>query len=196
MTARPAVFLDRDGTMVHDVGYLSRLEDVQWYPWTIDAIGVLNRAGFLVCVTTNQGGIGLGFYTEVFLSSVHAHMDEVLAAAGARVDGWFHCPHHPDARVPGLRVACRCRKPGPGMIEQASARFAIDLPRSFVVGDKRADVGLGRAVGAQSILVKTGYGVATAQLEGGIADAAYVAEELMDAASWILAQAGYPRECV
>lgn len=188
---RPAVFLDRDGTMVHDVGYLSRLEDLHWFPWTIDAVRLLNRAGFLVCVTTNQGGIGLGFYTEAFLHSLHDHMSSVLEAAGARVDGWFHCPHHPDARIEALRVACDCRKPRPGMIEQAARRFPIDLAQSFVVGDKIADVNLGRAVGARSVLVKTGYGAAEIVRHGGtMPGAAHVAEELMGAVEWILGEVG------
>jgi D-glycero-D-manno-heptose 1,7-bisphosphate phosphatase len=194
---RRAVFLDRDGTMVHDVGYLSRLEDVRWFPWTIDAVRLLNRAGFLVCVTTNQGGIGLGFYTEAFLERVHAQMAATLEAAGARVDAWFHCPHHPAATIAELRVSCDCRKPGPGMIEQAARRFEIDLPGSFVIGDKIADVGLGVAAGARSILVRTGYGEAElVRHKGVVPGAAHVARELMDAVAWILEDAGYPKERV
>ena len=192
---QPAVFLDRDGTMVHDVGYLSRLEDLHWFPWTIDAIRLLNRAGFLVCVTTNQGGIGLGFYTEALVHRVHERMSGTLAASGARVDAWFHCPHHPAAKTAELRVACDCRKPAPGMIQQATRQFDIDLPQSFVIGDKIADVGLGRAVGARSILVRTGYGEAElVRHDGTIPGAAYVAHELMDAVAWILGQTGFPRE--
>jgi D-glycero-D-manno-heptose 1,7-bisphosphate phosphatase len=192
---QPAVFLDRDGTMIHDVGYLSRHEDVRWYPASLDAIRLLTRAGFLVCVTTNQGGIGLGFYTEAFLRSVHTQMDDTVRASGGRIGGWYFCPHHPNARIEPLRVACDCRKPGPGMIRQARSEHAIDLSRSFVVGDKIADVGLGAGVGAQSILVKTGYGQATLSRYGGDPPgAAYVAEELMDAAEWILKTTGFPRE--
>jgi D-glycero-D-manno-heptose 1,7-bisphosphate phosphatase len=192
---RPAVFLDRDGTMVHDVGYLSRVEDVRWFPWTIYAIRLLNRAGFLVCVTTNQGGIGLGFYTERVLQQIHDRMAATLTSSGALVDGWFHCPHHPAAIVDPLRVACQCRKPGPGMVEEAARRFPIDLPHSFVVGDKIADVGLGRAVGARSILVRSGYGEAElSRHRGEIPGAAYVAHELMEAVAWILGEAGFPQE--
>ena len=181
--------------MIHDVGYLSRVEDLRWFPWSIEAIRLLNRAGFLVCVTTNQGGIGLGFYTETVLQHIHGRLADTLAAAGARVDAWFHCPHHPAATIPALRVACDCRKPAPGMIEQATRQFAIDLPRSYVVGDKIADVGLGVAVGARSILVRTGYGEAElSRHHGAIPGAAYVAHELMDAVSWILAETGFPQE--
>jgi len=191
----PAVFLDRDGTMIHDVGYLSRREDVTWYPWAIDAIRLLNRAGFLVIVVTNQGGIGLGFYTEDFVRALHAELGAQVAAAGGRVDEWFYCPHHPLARVDALRVDCDCRKPRPGMIRQAASAFDIDLPASYVIGDKASDLGLARAVGAQGILVRTGYGEAEAGRHAGtVADAVFVAHTMMDATSWILEQRLRPAE--
>lgn len=184
---RPGVFIDRDGTMIQDVGYLSRAADIAWYPWTIDAIRLLNRAGFVVCVTTNQGGIGLGHATETFVRATHAGMSRVLEDAGARVDGWYFCPHHPEAIVPELKVDCACRKPGRGMIDQALAAHAIDLAKSFTIGDKAIDVALGTGVGARGILVKTGYGEAQLEKFGGaIPGAAYVAEDLMSAVSWIL----------
>jgi len=191
----PAVFLDRDGTMIHDVGYLSRREDVTWYPWAIDAIRLLNRAGFLVIVVTNQGGIGLGFYTEDFVRALHAELGAQVAAAGGRVDEWFYCPHHPLARVDALRVECDCRKPRPGMIRQAAEAFDIDLPASYVIGDKASDLGLARAVGAHGILVRTGYGEAEAGRHGGeVPDAVFVAHTMMDATSWILEQQARPAE--
>jgi D-glycero-D-manno-heptose 1,7-bisphosphate phosphatase len=183
----PAVFLDRDGTMVHDVGYLNRLDDLRWFPFAIDAVRVLNRAGFLVIVTTNQGGVGLGFLPESFVAETHEAMRQFAEAAGARIDAWFHCPHHPRAEVAALRVMCDCRKPGPGLVRQAQQQFEIDLARSFVVGDKLSDLGLARAVGARGVLVRTGYGEGVAQRFGGAPpDAAYVAPDLMAAASWIL----------
>lgn len=197
MTAKPAVFLDRDGTLIHDVGYLSRVEDVQWYPWSIDAIRLLNRAGFLVCVTTNQGGVGLGFYGPDLVHRVHAEMAEAVEASGGRIDGFFYCPHHPLAVVESYRVECDCRKPRPGMIRQAEARFAIDLARSFVVGDKIADVGLAANVGARGLLVKTGYGHAELERHGGdIPGASFVAETVFEAASWILTTSGFPKEAL
>lgn len=180
--------------MIHDVGYMDRLELLRWYPWTIDAVRLLNRAGFVVCVTTNQGGVGMGYYTEDFVTEVHRAMTATLDAGGARVDGWFHCPHHPDARVPELRVECDCRKPRPGMIRQASELFDIDLSRSFVVGDKLADVGLAEAVGARGVLVRTGYGEEVVRRhDGGVPGAAFVAADLMAATSWILQQAATSR---
>jgi D-glycero-D-manno-heptose 1,7-bisphosphate phosphatase len=193
MDKRPAVFLDRDGTMVHDVGYLSRREDLKWFPYTIDAIRLLNRARFLVFVTTNQGGIALGFCSEAFVREVHDEMSAFVAASGGRVDGWYFCPHHPLALEERFKVDCECRKPRAGMIQQAAGRFEIDLPKSFVVGDKMADVDLAAGVGARGILVRTGYGEAELRRHGGdVPRAAYVAAELVDATSWILRQAGHP----
>jgi D-glycero-D-manno-heptose 1,7-bisphosphate phosphatase len=192
---RPAVFLDRDGTMIEDVGYLSRQEDLHWYPWTIDAIRLLNRAGFLVCVTTNQGAVGLGFYDEDFVRSLHADMSKTLAAADARIDAWYFCPHYPTAVIDQYRVECDCRKPQPGMIRQAMTDFPIDLSRSFVVGDKTADVGMATAMGARAILVKTGYGEAELRrYDGDVPGVAFVAETLLEAVSWVLNEAGYPKE--
>ncbi len=179
--------------MVHEAGYLSRIEDLRWFSYTADAVRLLNRAGFLVCVTTNQGGIGLGLYTEATMQSLHAAMTSTLEAAGARVDGWFHCPHHPSALIASLRVDCDCRKPKSGMIQQAVAQFGIDPSRSFVVGDKMADIGSAQHAGARGILVRTGHGDDTVRANGGVVPgAAHVAMDLMEATSWVLLQSGHP----
>jgi D-glycero-D-manno-heptose 1,7-bisphosphate phosphatase len=190
-----AIFLDRDGTMIHDAGYLSRVEDLRWFPWTIDAIRLLRRAGFHVFVTTNQGGIGLGLYGEDVVEAIHAHMTDTLRRGGADIDGWFHCPHHPRAPVEHMRGPCECRKPAPGMIRQAAARFALDVPRSYVIGDKLLDVELATQAGATGILVRTGSGddVARAHL-GRVPGAGFVAANLMEATSWILGRVGHPQE--
>lgn len=184
---KPAVFIDRDGTMIEDVGYMSRADQLKWYPWTIDAIRLLNRAGYLVLVVTNQGGIGLGHTTEPFVRETHAAMSKTLEDSGARVDGWYFCPHHPNAIVPALKSDCACRKPGRGMIDAAMTEHAIDLAKSFTIGDKTIDVALGANAGARGILVKTGYGEGQLEKTGGvIPGAAYVADDLMSAVSWIL----------
>jgi D-glycero-D-manno-heptose 1,7-bisphosphate phosphatase len=190
---RPAVFLDRDGTMIREVQFLRRPEDLVWLPATIDAIRLLNRAGFLVCVTTNQSGVGRGLYTETEVQTLHDLMTGTLAAAGARVDAWFYCPHHPEATVTALRQVCECRKPRPGMIRQAAARFPLDLERSFVIGDRLTDIGLAASVGARGVLVRTGYGEHTiAEQAGAAPGAALVAADLMEATSWLLRQSGHP----
>lgn len=189
--ATPAVFLDRDGTMIEDAGYLWRASDVRWFPGTSEAIGLLNRAGFLVCVTTNQAGVARGYYGEDDVRALHAHMATHLESGGARIDAWFYCPHHPEAAVSRYRVQCDCRKPEPGMIRQACAQFDIDLARSFVIGDKRLDVESAVRAGARGILVRTGYGDAVASAHNGqVPGAACVAADLVAAAAWLLAEAG------
>lgn len=195
MSGQPAVFLDRDGTLIQDVGYLSRVEDVRWFPYSIEAIRLLSRAGFLVCITTNQGGIGLGFYGPDIVERVHAGMCADVEAVGGRIDALFFCPHHPLAITDELRLDCECRKPRPGMIQQATARFTIDLAHSFVVGDKMADIGMATNGGARGILVKTGYGHAQLQRYGGQPPgAAHVADTVFEAVGWILSESGFPKE--
>ena len=182
----PAVFLDRDGTMIEDVGYLDALSRVVYYPWTVDAIRTLNRAGFRVVVVTNQSGIARGFFTEAFVQETHRSIDARLAAGGARVDGYYSCPHHPAGRVAEFARACDCRKPGPGMIDNAAGDLDLDPARSFVVGDTWLDIGLARSVGARGILVRTGAGAAwEARPPNGLAADAVV-DNLAAAVSWIL----------
>lgn len=153
--SRRAVFLDRDGTLNVDKDYLHRAEDWEWIPGAVEAIRLLNDAGLLVIVTTNQSGIARGFYDEAAVHSLHATVDRWLATHGAHVDGYYLCPHHPEY---GDRTECDCRKPAPGMLLAAARKFDIDLAHSFVVGDKASDVGAALAVGAKPILVATGYG--------------------------------------
>ena len=155
---RPAVFLDRDGTMIEDVGYLDALERIAFYPWTVDAIRALNQAGLPVVVVTKQAGIARGFFAEDFVRQTHRHIQARLEAGGARVDAYYYCPHHPSGTVAAFARDCDCRKPGPGMIVQAARDLGLDPSRSFVVGDTWLDVGLARAVGARGILVRTGAG--------------------------------------
>lgn len=191
---RPAVFLDRDGTMIDEVGFLDRLEDVHWFPWTMDAIRLLNRAGYLVCVVTNQGGIGLGLFDEAFVTGLHATLDTTLRESGAVVDGWFMCPHHPRAVVPGFETPCECRKPGRGMIDAACAKWEIDLARSWVVGDRDVDVMMAAAVGARGVLVRTGYGEREWRLKpDSFPPGTPVVMNLMEAAALILTE-GDPRQ--
>jgi D-glycero-D-manno-heptose 1,7-bisphosphate phosphatase len=181
-----AVFLDRDGTLIEEVGYLDRVERVELYPWTIDAVRSFNRAGFRVVLVSNQSGVARGFFTEAVVDEVHRHMAQLLAAGGARIDAYYYCPHHPDGKVAGYALACDCRKPNPGLVERAVREFGIDPARSFVVGDRWLDVALARRVGARGVLVRTGYG---ATEEGKppadlVADA--IADNLIGAAGWIL----------
>ena len=181
-----AVFLDRDGTMIDDVGYLDALDRVAFYPWTVDAIRALNRAGLAVVVVTNQSGIARGLFSEAFVEETHRHIAKRLEAGGARVDAYYYCPHHPNGSVAAFARDCDCRKPGRGMIDRAATDLDLDPARSFVVGDTWSDVQLGRAVGARPLLVRTGKGAAAERLPPSGVTADAVVDNLAAAASWIL----------
>ena len=182
----PAVFLDRDGTLIQEFGYLDRLDRLEFFPYSVDAVRLLNRAGRRVVVVSNQSGIARGLVSETFVEEAHAAIARRLEAGGARVDGFFYCPHHPQAVRDEYRLACECRKPAPGLLHQAARRLDLDLERSGVVGDRWADVGAARAVGARGVLVRTGYGrEAEAKPRAGL-DADAVTDNLAGAAAWIL----------
>jgi histidinol-phosphate phosphatase family protein len=181
-----AVFLDRDGTMIEDVGYLDSFDRIAFYPWTVDAIRMLNRAGLAVVVVTNQAGIARGFFDESFVQETHRRVAARLAAGGAHVDAYYYCPHHPAGRVAAYAQACDCRKPGPGMINRAARDLGVDPARSFVIGDTWLDVGLARAVGARGILVRTGAGAAWEARPPADLAADAVVDNLASAVAWIM----------
>jgi D-glycero-D-manno-heptose 1,7-bisphosphate phosphatase len=181
-----AVFLDRDGTLIEEVGYLDRVERVDLYPWSIDAVRALNRAGLRVVMVTNQSGVARGFFSEAVVEEVHGYIADLLEAGGAHIDAYYYCPHHPDGKVRQYAQACDCRKPGRGLVDRAVQEFGIDPAASFVVGDRWLDVALARAVGGRGVLVRTGYGATEESRppEGLRADA--IADNLIGAVSWIL----------
>lgn len=156
---RRAAFLDRDGTINTEKEYLYRIDEFEFIPGAPEAVRLLNEAGFLVVVVSNQSGVGRGYYTEDDVETLHRHIATELAGAGARVDAWFYCPHHPSGRG-SYALACRCRKPLPGMLIEAAARYDIDLASSVMIGDKLVDVEAGMAAGCRPMLVRTGYGAA------------------------------------
>ena len=181
-----AVFLDRDGTLIEEVGYLDRPDRVMFFPWTIAAVRALNEAGLAVVMVSNQSGLARGFFTEPVLHDIHHRIAEMLAAGAARIDAYYYCPHHPDGKVPGLGVVCECRKPARGLVDRAVREFGIDPEQSFVIGDRWVDVRLARTIGAKAVLVRTGYGDVEERTppEGVTADA--VVDNLVAASSWIL----------
>jgi len=181
-----AIFLDRDGTLNVDVGYLHTLDQLQLFPWTGDALRLLKRAGFALVVVTNQAGIARGMIDPGFVEIAHAEMRRRLQAGGADLDALYFCPHHPDGSVPALAIECRCRKPSPGMIEDAIADLGIDPARSWVIGDKWLDVRLGQAVGAKTILVRTGWGAQQEQARPPGQQVDAVCDNLIHAVSLIL----------
>jgi D-glycero-D-manno-heptose 1,7-bisphosphate phosphatase len=156
--ARRAVFLDRDGTINVEKEYLHRVEDFEFIPVAPQAVRLLNDAGFLVIVVTNQSGIARGYYDETALEMLHGHMERELARFGAAVDACYFCPHHPQHGIGDYRQECACRKPLPGMLHQAAADLGIDLSASYIIGDKLADVEAGLKAGCRPLLVRTGYG--------------------------------------
>ena len=186
MSGRPAVFLDRDGTLSEERGFIDRLELIEIFPWTSDAIRLLNRAGFAVVVVTNQSAIGRGIIDLPFLQTVHDAFDRHLARSSARVDRYYYCPHHPDARLPEYRTVCRCRKPGPGMIEQATTDLGLDPSRSFMVGDRLIDVACGHAAGVRSLLVRSGHSAHRGEAPPGLSEPDAILNNLMEAVGWIL----------
>ncbi|QWV95153.1 D-glycero-beta-D-manno-heptose 1,7-bisphosphate 7-phosphatase [Geomonas oryzisoli] len=169
MGKQRAVFLDRDGTINHEVQYLSRAEDFRLIPGVPYALQRLKDAGFLLVVVTNQSGIGRGLYDEAALQAVHDRMHEELGYFGITIDACYFCPHHPEHGVGDYRVECSCRKPLPGMLEQAALDFDIDLSRSYMIGDKLGDIEAGINAGCKSLMVLTGYGATeSARLPKGV----------------------------
>ncbi|MDO8835853.1 MAG: HAD family hydrolase [Vicinamibacterales bacterium] len=183
---RPAAFLDRDGTINEDAGYIDRLERFALYPFAIDAVGLLRRAGYLVVILTNQGGVAQGIHTEETVLELAAYLADRARQGGTQIDGHYYCPHMPDAPLSRYRLDCDCRKPKPGLALRAAQDLDIDLTRSVVIGDRWRDLAVAQAVGARGIMVRTGYG-ATESLKppaGMHADA--VCDNLVAAAIWLL----------
>ena len=181
-----AVFLDRDGTMIEDVGYLDRLERLRLFPYTIDAVRLLNAADFKIIVVTSQNGVANGILTEEFLGETHAHLSRLFDASGAKVDGYYYCPHSPQATVERYRIDCECRKPKPGMILTAARDHDIDLSRSIVIGDRWRDIEMGLAAGTNAMLVETGYGRTEAARRPEHVPPVRVAGTLIEAVSLLL----------
>jgi D-glycero-D-manno-heptose 1,7-bisphosphate phosphatase len=188
-----AVFLDRDGTVIEEVNYLHRLEDLQVYPFSPEALHRLKQRGFMTVMVTNQSAVARGLLTEDELRQVHAALQERLTEAGGGIDAYYYCPHHPEAALERYRQACNCRKPKAGLILRAAEEQQIDLAASYVVGDRVGDIQAGHAAGCLSILVRTGYGrSAAAEVDElrcrgdstGVPD--HTAENLLEAAKWIL----------
>jgi D-glycero-D-manno-heptose 1,7-bisphosphate phosphatase len=184
---RGAVFLDRDGTINVEVGYLSRPEDFALIPGSAEAVGRLNAAGFAVVVISNQSGVARGYFDEADVARVNDKMVQELRRHGARLDAIYYCPHHPEFGNGSYRRECDCRKPKPGMVRRAERELGVDAAGSFVVGDHRGDVMLAKNVGAASILVLSGHG--GEELEKLVQEGAqpdFVAPDLAAAVDYIL----------
>lgn len=151
MNKQKAIFLDRDGTLIEEVDFLSNVEETKLFSYSIEALKLLKDAGFLFFVTTNQSGIARGYFDATAVNAIHSKIQNELKAAGLQIESFHFCPHFPDA-------GCTCRKPNTGMIEQACENVEIDLTESWMIGDKKLDIGMGFKAGTKTALVKTGYG--------------------------------------
>jgi D-glycero-D-manno-heptose 1,7-bisphosphate phosphatase len=171
---RKAVFIDRDGTLIEEVNFLSKPEDLRIFPFTAEAVRRLKENGYLVIVITNQSGIGRNLFDE---ASMHAIHDIIQDDLGGLIDGVYFCPHLPDE-------GCACRKPGTGMIEQADQDLGIDMDASWMVGDKELDIQTGVKAGTRTALVLTGYGCG--HLEQLTRQPDIVAEDLLAAVEMII----------
>ncbi len=187
---RMAVFLDRDGTINEQMGYLNHPSRFVMLPRAVEGIKLLNEQGIPVFVVTNQSGLARGYFPPSLLDEVHEGMNDMLAAKGAKVDGIYICPHHPEAKEDKYRLDCNCRKPKPGLFLQAAAEHDIDLAESFVVGDRWSDLKAASACEATGILVLTGYGRGDREYIGPTQSVqpAHVAEDLYEAANWIISK--------
>lgn len=183
-TPRPAAFLDRDGTIIVEREFLGDPEGVDVMPGVARAIQMLNEWGFWVIGVSNQSGIARGYYGPTEVDAVNRRVIDDLAAQGARLDRIYYCSHLPEISCARGEDLCACRKPAPGMIEWAQRDFAIDMSRSFVVGDKPSDIGLARSVGIPGILVLTGFGQGTRRQLGEKDMPDFIADDLLAAVRW------------
>jgi D-glycero-D-manno-heptose 1,7-bisphosphate phosphatase len=185
---KPAVFLDRDGTLISDVGYLSHPSQVRFFPKAAEALKLLRKKGFYLFVVTNQSGVARGYFQVSDVHRAHRRIQSLLRAKGARLDGFFYCPHYPRGKVKSFRRVCGCRKPQPGMVLQAARRFGVDLSRSYAVGDKRDDLLLAENAGLRrGLLARTGNGKRTEKEMTARERRKFpVVSNLYQAARWIL----------
>ncbi len=185
---RRAVFIDRDGTLSEEVGYINHPSRFRLFPYSAEAIKLLNDHGWLAVVTTNQAGVARGYFSEDLIATVHTVMTTEIERGGARLDAIYYCAHHPSVGEPPYRIDCDCRKPKPGLISKAAEDLTLDLSQSWMVGDRYSDVELARNAGVRSALVLSGYGRGEweYQRSAWMQQPDLVAQTLLDAVSQIV----------
>ena len=185
---KPAVFIDRDGTINEQLGYINHLSRFVLLPGVVEAVRLLNKNNFLSIIVTNQSGVAQGYYSIDLVYETHDFLKTTLKEKGAIIDGIFFCPHHPRGIVPEYRSECDCRKPKLGLVEQALESFDIDMTSSYVVGDRYIDMELAQRLNLKGILVKTGYGLGEIEyiLPAQDIKPTHIAQDLLGAVRWIL----------
>jgi histidinol-phosphate phosphatase family protein len=183
-TRTAAVFIDRDGTLIHEKNYLSKVKDVRLFAKAVDGLRLLQDAGYKLIMVTNQSGIGRGYFTEKKLHQVHAYLEKLLLKKGVKLDAIYYCPHHPDED-------CDCRKPKLGMVKRARRELNVDLKRSYTIGDHKGDFLLGQNMGGTGIFVLTGHGkheYEKIKKSNGALNPDRVEKSFYTAAKWIAGQ--------
>ena len=155
---RRAVFIDRDGTISEEIGYVNHVSRYRVFPFAAEAIRTITEAGWLAILVTNQAGVARGYFEEEMIGRVHEVLTAELARGGARLDAIYYCPHHPSVGEPPYRLDCDCRKPRPGLLRRAAEEFDLDLADCWMVGDRFSDTELARNAGVRSAFVLSGYG--------------------------------------
>ena len=189
MKTRPALFLDRDGTLVKEVNYLTRVDQLQMLDSSAEALRLAHAAGMATVLITNQSAVARGMLAEADLHVIHRRLSEMIVEQGGILDAVYYCPHHPEGSVPEYIASCQCRKPQPGLIRRAARELGLDLPGSLMVGDTLKDVEAGQRAGCTAVLVETGYGIhEAAQIEPGGTVPDFIAPDLLAAVRWFLAR--------
>jgi D-glycero-D-manno-heptose 1,7-bisphosphate phosphatase len=185
---KPAVFIDRDGTINEQMGYINHPSRFIILPGVAEAFRILNQEGFHAIILSNQSGVARGYFPIDLVYNIHLIMEESIAGQGGRIDGIFFCPHYPKGSDPKYAMECDCRKPGTGLVNQACEKFEIDLSRSYMVGDHYTDMELADRSHIKGILVKTGYGTGVIEynLPSMKNKPAYIADDLLAAVKWIV----------
>jgi D-glycero-D-manno-heptose 1,7-bisphosphate phosphatase len=185
---RPAVFIDRDGTINEQMGYINHVSRFVLLPGTAEGIRLLNRHQYLAIIVSNQSGVARGYFPMELIDRVHAHMKDLLAKEGANIDGIFFCPHYPRGIVPEYSVECDCRKPRIGLVQKACEKFDIDMKNSYVIGDRCSDIELAERSNLQGIMVTTGYGLGDIEyvLPHKTFKPRHIAKDLLHAVRWII----------
>ena len=185
---RPAVFIDRDGTINEQMGYINHISRFVILEGTAEAISILNRNQFLAIIISNQSGVARGYFPIELVNEVHEHMIDMLKKEKAFIDGIYYCPHYAGGSVKEYSISCDCRKPDTGMVRMACEDLPIDMSRSYVIGDRLSDIELSQRARLKGILVKTGYGLGDLEYLAPYSpfQPVHVAEDLLHAVRWII----------